>query len=157
MKKPETERKFLVDRKKWEACERPEGVSYRQGYLLTGEDMTIRVRVAGTQGFLTIKGKREGFSRTEFEYPIPAGEAEDLLRISGKALVEKRRHIVIHEGRRWEVDDFEGENKGLLMAEIELDDPGEAFILPAWIDREVTFDERYYNAYLAQHPFREWA
>jgi adenylate cyclase len=145
----ETERKFLVTHDGWR---RPDpGQRYHQGYLCTGE-VTVRVRRAASRGFLTIKGSRNGSVRPEFEYEIPVGEAEELLNLCHHPLIEKVRHEVLHSGMVWHVDEFAGENTGLILAEIELSHPGQAVVLPDWIGEEVTSDERYRNSRLADAP-----
>lgn len=156
MKNFEIERKYLVDHEKWLLTAKPAGISYLQGYLSIDEDKIIRVRVAGDKGFLTIKGKPATISHPEFEYPIPAEEARDILRLFTNRLVEKVR-IRIQAGELvWEVDEFHGANEGLIMAEIELDSEDGLFEKPAWVGEEVTADERYYNAYLSQNPYKNW-
>ncbi|HEY6162349.1 MAG TPA: CYTH domain-containing protein [Bacteroidia bacterium] len=152
----EIERKFLVDREKWAGVKPHKSVSMKQGYLLSDGDKTLRVRVAGDQGFVTIKGRTKGLSRPEFEYEVPVNDAEELLKLFGGKLVEKVRHYVQHGKHLWEVDEFSGKNAGLLVAEVELDSEEEKFERPEWIDKEVTTDKRYSNASLAARPFSEW-
>ena len=152
----EIERKFLVDRDLWSLLTKPAGTSYLQGYLSIDEDKVVRIRAAGEKGFLTIKGKSDTFSHSEFEYEIPVTEAAELIRQFATSRVEKVR-IKIPTGKYvWEVDEFHGDNEGLLMAEIELENPEDVFEKPAWLGREVTGDKRYYNAHLSLHPFRTW-
>jgi len=156
MKNLEIERKFLVNKGKWSVIAKPEGISYLQGYLSIDEEKIVRVRVAGDKGFLTIKGRSETFSHPEFEYPIPAEEARELINSYTTSRVEKVR-IRIPVGKYvWEVDEFHGENDGLLIAEIELEDPDDVFERPAWLGEEVTGDKRYYNSWLSTNPFRTW-
>jgi adenylate cyclase len=116
----------------------------------------VRVRIAGERAFLTIKGAAIGATRAEFEYEIPVADARQLLPLCDGALVRKRRHVVEHAGNRWEVDEFEGDNTGLVVAELELQAAGQAFARPEWLGREVTDDPRYYNSSLAAHPYRNW-
>ena len=152
----EIEHKFLVVNDQWRAAAAP-GIFYCQGYLANSEGASVRVRRAGEQAYLNIKSMTLGIKRHEFEYSIPVDEAEemlDLLCIGG--LIEKTRYRVEHAGHVWEVDVFEGDNEGLIVAEIELSHEGEAFDLPAWAGQEVSHDSRYYNVCLAQHPYREW-
>jgi CYTH domain-containing protein len=156
MHKLEIERKFLVDREKWNSLEKPAGMAYIQGYLSIDEDKVVRVRVAGNKGFLTIKGKSETFSHPEYEYGIPEEDARNLIREYAIATVEKVRTRIPAGKHTWEVDEFEGGNKGLLMAEIELENAEDDFEKPAWIGKEVTGDRRYYNASLSLHPFTIW-
>ena len=152
----ETEKKFLVKRDRWEKV-KIQGTLYRQGYMLRNENKTIRIRlIEGEAGYLTIKGKTEGFSRPEYEYPIPEKDAEELLRNFCDAIVVKKRYTVKVEDKLWEVDEFLGDNEGLIVAELELKDEREVFHLPDWIDREVTEDPRYYNSQLSIHPFKNW-
>lgn len=150
----EIERKFLVAADDWRG--ETVGVPIRQGYLSRGIGTTVRVRRAGAQARLTIKGPVSDGVRPEFEYDIPAAEAEQLLALCGTALVEKTRYEVPHRGHVWEVDVFEGRNAGLVVAEIELDSVGELVELPDWVGTEVTDDPRYLNASLAERPFRDW-
>ena len=151
----EIERKFLVQGDVWREGAR--GVAYRQGYLTTDPERTVRVRIAGDQAFLTIKGKTRGATRAEFEYPIPTEDAARLLDgLCLRPLVEKTRYTLHHGAHEWVLDEFHGDNAGLLMAEIELGSEDEAFALPPWAGREVTEDPRYYNANLIARPYREW-
>ncbi len=156
MKKTEIERKFLVYKEQWLTLTKPPGTRYIQGYLSIDDDKVVRVRVAGDKGFLTIKGKSETFSHPEFEYEIPPDEAGAMIRLFTTSCIEKMRTRIPVGEHVWEVDEFQGENSGLLMAEIELGDPEEYFEKPAWVGEEVTGDQRYYNAYLSLHPFRTW-
>lgn len=151
----EIERKFLVRRDLWQ----PEvvGTAFRQGYLCLDPERTVRVRLAGERGFLTIKGASERGARAEYEYAIPAAEAAELLdTLCHRPLIEKIRYRLEVGGHFWEVDEFFGDNAGLLLAEIELEDIDEPFARPDWLGEEVTDDPRYYNAALCRHPFREW-
>ena len=156
MNNVEIERKFLVDKEKWSRLTKPQGTRYLQGYLSIDEDKVIRVRVAGDMGFLTIKGKSDTISHPEFEYAIPVEDALELLQKYTKTLIEKIRTRIPAGNHVWEVDVFLGENKGLLMAEIELECPEDEFEKPAWVGEEVTGDKRYYNAYLSLNPFSMW-
>lgn len=152
----EIERKFLVRHEGWR--EGAVGVPYRQGYLLADGDRTIRVRVAGDRGYLTIKGPMQGISRSEYEYEIPVAEAQELLAtLCQGSAVEKHRHRIEYAGKVWEVDEFHGANHGLIVAEIELSDPDESFERPDWIGEEVSHDRRYGNAYLSFSPYSTWA
>jgi len=152
----EIERKFLVDHEKWKKHKKREGTHYRQGYLLDQANSTIRVRSAGKKGFITIKGSTSGISRKEFEYSIPVKEAIELIDGFAKSEVEKIRYRIRYKGKLWEVDEFLGDNDGLIMAEIELQSEDEAFEKPTWITREVSDDKRYYNSYLSKKPFKTW-
>lgn len=152
----EIERKFLVDHKIWKSVRKPEGEHFRQGYLLTEKSKSIRVRQTPTTAFLTIKGATEGATRSEFEYEIPFDDATELLNQFSIAELTKIRYKIEFEGKLWEVDEFLEENRGLLVAEIELESEDEEFKTPNWIAEEVTKDARYYNANLVQTPFTKW-
>ncbi|MRR55371.1 MAG: CYTH domain-containing protein [Deltaproteobacteria bacterium] len=151
----EIERKFLVKNDSWKnGCP---GLPCRQGYLVTGEDITVRVRILGDQGYLTVKGRTEGISRDEFEYRIPVADAEAMLgSMSRGGTVEKIRYHVDVKGFTWDVDEFLGGNKGLVLAEVELEDEEQQPEFPDWLGQEVTGEVRYYNAYLAGNPFSTW-
>lgn len=151
----EIERKFLVTGDGWR--ERAEGLSYRQGFLSTEPERTVRVRVAGKRGTLTIKGISIGPRRTELEYEIPLADAEHMLdTLCIRPLIEKTRHTLKLGTHSWEVDVFEGDNAGLVVAEIELQNEDEAFDRPSWLGEEVTHDPRYFNSNLVAHPYRAW-
>lgn len=152
----ERERKYRVTSDGWrDAVET--STAYRQGYLCTGEGVTVRVRVAGGAAWLAVKGPTEGISRAEFEYPVPVGDAEEMLReLCRGTLVEKTRHVVAYRGLRWEIDEFEGANRGLVVAEVEVDSSERQVPVPAWAGAEVSGEPRFYNAALAEHPFSEW-
>jgi adenylate cyclase len=156
MKHLEIERKFLVDKEQWSLTSKPGGIVYVQGYLSIDKDKIVRVRVAGEKGFLTIKGVSDTFSHPEFEYTIPPGDARELIQMYAVTRIEKVRTRIPVGNHVWEVDEFLGENEGLLMAEIELESPEESFYRPAWLGEEVTGDGRYYNAYLSLNPFCTW-
>lgn len=151
----EIERRFLVAGDQW----RPGAVASQmtQGYLSTDPERVVRVRLAGAQGFLTIKGPSAGPARSEFEYPVPAADARELLGLCGGAVVEKTRWQVRHAGNDWVVDEFSGPNQGLILAEIELPAADHPFALPPWAGMEVTADHRYANASLAVRPFATFA
>jgi adenylate cyclase len=118
---------------------------------------TVRVRIEGERAVITIKSKSVGATRGEWEYPIPVPDATELLdRLCEQPLVEKVRHRIAHAGHTWEVDEFLGENAGLVVAEIELGSEDEAFDQPGWIGQEVTGDPRYYNSSLIRHPYSKW-
>ncbi|HEX2010114.1 MAG TPA: CYTH domain-containing protein [Roseateles sp.] len=151
----EIERKFLVAGEGWrQPPERQQRFS--QGYLSRDPARTVRVRQAGEKAFLTIKGQTVGASRAEFEYEIPPADAQQLLLLCEGPLIDKIRHLCEHRGALWEVDEFLGDNAGLVVAEIELGSEDEAFERPAWLAEEVTGDVRYYNANLAATPYRSW-
>lgn len=152
----EIERKFLVASDAWRAPGLEVG-RYRQGYLARGEACVVRVRIAGERAFLTLKGRALNLTRPEYEYDIPAHDAEAMLaQFAQGALVEKTRYLVPHAGRTWEVDVFHGENEGLVLAELELSREDEPFVRPPWLGREVSSEPRYQNASLALRPYRSW-
>jgi len=150
----EIERKFLVDHTLWKPTD--EGTKIIQAYLGLYPSPTVRIRIAGEKGFLTIKGRSQTIARPEFEYEVPLNEALEMLDLAISNPVEKIRYEVKHEGFLWEVDVFSGKNSGLIMAEIELDSESQEFQRPDWLLEEVTTDGRYYNSYLSGCPFSEW-
>ena len=152
----EIERKYMVYHKKWQALIKPEGHHYRQGYILTGPKKTIRIRMTEAECFITIKGESIGATRLEYEYEIPRKDAEELLNNFCAAELEKNRYKIIYKNKLWEVDEFLGENEGLIIAEIELKEEDEIFEIPEWVANEITGDERYYNANLVQNPYQNW-
>jgi adenylate cyclase len=151
----EIERKFLLENDSWRGQD--SGKRYRQGYLSTVKERTVRVRTTGDKAFLTVKGITVGASRSEYEYEIPVADANEMLdRLCERPLIEKTRHRISHAGLVWEIDEFEGENRGLITAEVELKDEHQSVTLPAWIGQEVTGDPRYFNANLVAKPFITW-
>ncbi len=152
----EIERKFLVRDDRWRR-QADGGTVIRQGYLAGSERGSIRIRVAGDTATLNIKSATLGVRRLEYDYPIPMGEAQEMLdQLCEKPLIEKVRYRVPSSGHLWEVDVFTGANEGLVVAEIELEEEGESFDLPEWVGEEVSHDPRYYNTCLVSHPYREW-
>ena len=156
MKNLEIERKFLVRKEKWLSLEKPPGILYVQGYLSIDPDKVVRVRIAGEKGYITIKGTSETIVHPEFEYAIPEADAREMLRLFTTSLVEKVRTRIPTGQLVWEVDEFGGENEGLIIAEIELETADDPFEKPDWVGEEVTADGRYYNAYLSLNPYRNW-
>lgn len=151
----EIERKFLVNSDAWRTLGEP--VFFRQGYLSTHKERTVRVRIEGERAVLTIKGKNVGATRGEWEYPLPVAEAAELLDgLCEQPLIEKYRRKIAHGGHVWEVDEFLGVNAGLVVAEIELQSESELFDKPQWIAQEVTDDVRYLNSNLIKHPYSAW-
>lgn len=152
----EIERKFLVKNDLWRG--QAEGaIPLCQGYLARSPDATVRVRIAGKDAWLTVKGRNEGCTRAEFEYAIPLAEAREILdRVALHPCIEKTRYLVRCGGHLWEVDLFAGENEGLIIAEIELGSEQEPFERPEWVGEEVTGDPRYYNSNLIDHPYLRW-
>jgi adenylate cyclase len=149
----EIERKFLVVGDAWRDAP---AVFYSQGYLNRDKARTVRVRIAGEEAFLTVKGASVGASRAEFEYPIPLWDARELLAMCEQPLIEKNRRKIPHEGLIWEVDEFLGENLGLIVAELELPAEDAVFTRPDWIGEEVTGDARYFNSNLSRTPVTRW-
>ena len=151
----EIERKFLVDQSRWSPPS--DGVPYRQGYLSQDLKRVVRIRLAGEKGYLTIKGVTTGISRREFEYEIPVCEARDMLdHMCHRPQIEKMRYLIPYQGFTWEVDEFSGENEGLIVAEIELQSESDPFSKPEWVGQEVSEDPRYYNVNLIANPYRRW-
>ncbi|QAU35379.1 CYTH domain-containing protein [Janthinobacterium sp. 17J80-10] len=151
----EIERKFLVSGDAWKAA--AAGILYRQGYLSTDKARTVRVRIAGERAFLTIKGLAKALARAEFEYEIPLADAAEMLdQLCLKPLIEKRRYTVDWQGLCWEIDEFLGDNFGLVVAEVELDSADQVIDLPEWVGQEVSDDARYFNSSLIAHPFSTW-
>ena len=152
----EIERKFLVKDLSWKDSA-TSFKDFRQGYFPTGEGVTVRARIAGDRARLTIKGPVSGISRAEFEYPIPVEDA--IAFLSGfcvHPVILKRRWYVPFGAFTWEIDEFDGQNKGLIVAEIELDAPDREFPAPPWLGREVSHESRFRNSRLVRHPFSEW-
>ena len=150
----EIERKFLLKNDGWRQVE---GLLYRQGYLNSNRHRTVRVRTIGEKAFLTIKSKSVGATRSEYEYEIPVSDANAMLdELCEKPIIEKTRHKVEFGGFTWEIDEFYGENEGLILAEIELPTADTDFALPPWIGEEVTEDARYFNANLVSNPYKNW-
>ena len=150
----EIERKFLVVSDDYKLTAKT--VDIRQAYLSIDENMAIRVRVEGIQASINIKSKKSERVNHEFEYVIPLDEAQSLIKMSSYLMIEKTRHVVGYKGKTWEVDEFHGDNSGLTVAEIELDDENEVFEKPPWLGEEVTDDYQYLNSNLAKNPFSSW-
>ncbi|MBL8508673.1 MAG: CYTH domain-containing protein [Chitinimonas sp.] len=150
----EIERRFLLKNEGWRGL--AEGEWLKQGYLSVERERTVRVRIKGEQAWLTLKANISNVSRHEFEYPIPLADAETIMNAMCPMLVEKRRHRIALGGHVWEVDEFSGQNAGLVLAEIELSDEAEAYERPDWLGEEVTEDPRYTNAHLSRHPWPTW-
>lgn len=149
----EIERKFRVKEGSWRNAK---GMRYRQGYLNSAKERVVRVRTINDKGYLTIKGLTVGASRLEFEYEIPRADADLLLDICEKPLIEKTRFKVIEGGFVWEIDEFFGDNRGLIVAEVELDSEDQDFPKPDWVLEEVTGDPRYFNSNLIKKPYKMW-
>jgi adenylate cyclase len=152
----EIERKFRLIDDSWREQIQSSAL-LRQGYLANTARASVRVRLAGNEGWLSVKAMTPGRARAEYEVAIAAAEANEMLaQLCEGPLVEKWRHIIVHAGSEWEIDEFLGENAGLIVAELELESEDAAFAAPAWLGPEVTDDERYYNFRLSQHPWRHW-
>ncbi len=149
----EIERKFLVVNDQWRDAS---PVTYRQGYLNPGKDRVVRVRIAGDDAWLTVKGITNMMSRQEFEYSIPVDDAQQMMKMCEGPLIEKYRRNIPHGDHIWEVDEFLGDNAPLVVAEVELSSEDEVFERPSWVGEEVTEDPRYFNANLSVHPFSQW-
>tara|TARA_Y100000294_G_C8514893_1_gene320402 strand:+ start:652 stop:1119 length:468 start_codon:yes stop_codon:yes gene_type:complete len=150
----EIERKFLIDHAR--LPNNMKGVKYAQGYIAINEDGIVRIRIKGNIAVLTIKTSGTGISRDEFEYEIPLDDAKSLLVLFNDKIIYKTRYKIIYDGKEWEIDEFHKQNDGLWLAEIELESENESFAFPEWLTKEVTDDEKYYNAYLSKHPFKLW-
>jgi adenylate cyclase len=150
----EIERKFLVKEGAWR---NEKGTTYRQGYLNSAKERTVRVRIIDVNGYLTVKGVSRGAVRVEYEYEIPGVEAEAMLNdLCEKPLIEKMRYKIEFKGLVWEVDEFSGENQGLIVAEVELESEDQTFAKPEWVGKEVTGDPKYFNANLIHYPYSMW-
>ena len=151
----EIERKFLVKGDGWRKGAR--GTFCRQGYLVARDDLVVRVRLLGEKAFLTIKGRKTGLACPEYEYPLPVADAQDMLaRICLRPFIEKIRYTLDFKGVVWEIDEFAGENKGLVVAEVELEQEHQVIELPDWVGREVSCDPKYLNMNLMKYPYRRW-
>jgi adenylate cyclase len=152
----EIEHKFLLANNDWRKNIQ-KSIKYKQGYLNSQPTSSIRVRITDSQAWLNIKSATIGTQRLEFEYEIPISDAEEIINIlCSKPLIEKTRHFVPHEDNIWEIDEFECDNQGLIIAEIELTEAGKAFTKPQWVGAEVTDQLRYYNNNLVANPYNKW-
>lgn len=151
----EIERKFLVKGEAWRSLAR--GTACRQGYLNSAKERTVRVRTIDEKAFLTIKGLTVGATRAEYEYEIPVADCNAMLdALAEKPIIEKKRYKAPFAGLAWEIDEFFGENAGLIVAEVVLESEGQTFRKPEWVGEEVTADPRYFNSNLIKHPFTRW-
>ena len=146
----EIERKFLVDKAEWEKVEKPSPKKIVQAYILNSPEKTVRARIKGSKGFLTIKGATVGISRNEFEYEIPVEEAEEMIRLFAEKIISKDRYEIKVGNHLWEIDEFHGNLEGLILAEIELSNEYETFEQPIWATEEVSTDINYYNSKLIE-------
>lgn len=152
----EIERKFLIKNDSWKK-EFSSRNKIIQGYLNSIPERTVRIRITKNKGFLTVKSKNKGSFRKEFEYEIPLLDAKELVLLCEQPIIEKTRHLINQGIHIWEIDVFEGENKGLEVAEIELSQENETFSIPSWIGKEVTEETKYYNSQLIENPFSNWS
>lgn len=153
----EIEHKFLIADDSWRQAA-DAGVTIKQGYLIGAKQASVRVRIEGGKASLNIKSATLGVRRQEFEYAIPMEDAQSLLStLCEKPFIEKVRYLVYYAGKKWEIDVFEGDNAGLVVAEVELQDEAEEFDKPTWVGKEVSDDPRYYNTCLSQHPYKDWS
>jgi adenylate cyclase len=151
----EIERKFLAKGDAWRSLS--QGTMYRQGYLNSARERTVRIRTVGDKAFLTVKGLTVGATRSEYEYEIPFDDCNAMLdALAEKPLIEKKRYKIAAGALTWEVDEFFGDNEGLIVAEVELQSETQPFEKPAWVGAEVTGDPRYFNSSLIKHPFTRW-
>lgn len=152
----EVERKFLLTSDIWRSTIHA-SIAMRQGYLSNEQSCSVRVRTSSDRAWLNIKSVTVGAQRQEFEYGIPLVDGNQILdTLSRKPLIEKMRHIVEFGKHFWEIDEFTGDNTGLIVAEIELGSPDESFEKPPWLGEEVTFEARYYNTNLSNSPYKDW-
>jgi len=152
----EIERKYLIDKTLWDKVTPERSVPITQVYLSTEPNKTIRVRTLGDRGYITIKGKTTGITRSEYEYEIPLLDAEELIDLYGTKYIKKIRHYVQSGNHLWEVDEFLEFNAGLFVAEIELTKEDEDYEMPTWVKKEVSHDKRYSNSNLAEQPYTSW-
>lgn len=151
----EIEHKYLVHKDAWKPS--TDEVLYRQGYLSSAKERVVRVRVAGDKAYLTVKGLTTGVTRLEFEYSIPIADAAIMLdKLCERPLIEKTRYREEYQGHCWEIDEFHGDNTGLVIAEIEVSSATESFAVPPWAAAEVSDDSRYFNANLGVNPYKNW-
>lgn len=151
----EIERKFLVDPDKLPALSG--GHAIKQGYIPTADLTTVRVRISNENAYLTIKGQTHGNTRSEFEYPVPVPDAEQMLNeLCQQPFIDKTRYLIQHEQHTWELDIFHGDNEGLRVAEVELSSEDERVNLPNWVTQEVSGEVKYYNSQLLKHPYKDW-
>jgi CYTH domain-containing protein len=151
----EIERKFVVKGDSWRSLAK--GTTYRQGYLNTAKERTVRIRTIADKAFLTIKGLTKGATRDEYEYEIPLADCNKMLdTLAEKPIIDKKRYKIPFNGITWEIDEFFGENSGLIVAEVELKSEDQVFKKPKWVGEEVTGDPRYFNANLIKHPYTKW-
>lgn len=153
----EIERKFIVNKILWQELHNPVNATFiQQAYLSTDPKCSVRIRVTDSKALITIKGETKGISREEFEYSVPLHDGLEIMQLAGTPVLIKRRYVISYQGYNWEVDEFHGDNEGLILAEVELDADTENPEWPDWIDKEVTGDPRYFNLQLAINPINHW-
>lgn len=153
----EIEHKFLVNNEEWKEQVR-DSVDYQQGYLSSDKKRSIRVRISDNKAWLNIKSATIGTSRQEYEYEIPLEEGQEIIEsLCEKPIIEKTRYFVPYQQHLWEVDVFNGDNEGLIVAEVELSEVGEGFAKPSWLGKEVTEELKYYNNSLCKNPYKDWS
>lgn len=153
----EIERKFIVNKILWQGLHDPVDASFiQQAYLSTDPKCSVRIRITDNKALITIKGETKGIAREEFEYSIPLNDGLEIMQLAGTPVIIKRRYVISYQGYNWEVDEFHGDNEGLILAEVELDADTENPEWPDWIDKEVTGDPRYFNLQLAINPINHW-
>jgi adenylate cyclase len=151
----EIERKFLVRGNSWRDLAK--GTAYRQGYLNSAKERTVRIRTIDAKAFLTVKGLTVGATRSEYEYEIPLSDCNAMLdTLAEKPIIDKKRYKVPFDGLTWEIDEFFGDNAGLIVAELELESESQVFNKPEWVGKEVTGDPRYFNSNLINNPYNRW-
>lgn len=149
----EIERKFLVHNKPWELYQSVKTTTIKQGYISKSRKHTVRIRVTDKKAMITIKGPTKGMSRAEYEYEIPYQDGLDLIKMCDGEIIDKTRYVVTDEYNQvWDIDQFNGINSGLVVAEIEIPSEDTPIVLPSWVKTEVTYDKRYTNVYLSSHP-----
>jgi len=152
----EIERKFLINLSELGNLE--DGIPIKQAYISTTDNTVVRIRLTGNSAFITLKGENRGATRSEYEYAIPADDAKEIIsELCSGPLIEKTRYKVFHSGHTWEIDIFHGNNDGLIVAEVELEDENENIEIPNWVTAEVTDDAKYYNLNLLKNPYCKWA
>jgi len=153
----EIERKFIVNKILWQELNNPvNAIFIQQAYLSTDPKCSVRIRITDNKALITIKGETKGISREEFEYSVPLNDGLEIIQLAGTPVLIKRRYVISYQGYNWEVDEFDGDNEGLILAEVELDADTENPEWPDWIDKEVTGDPRYFNLQLAINPINQW-
>lgn len=153
----EIERKYLVNKILWQNLRDPVSACFiQQAYLSVDPKCSVRIRIKDSKALITIKGETMGMSREEFEYTVPLNDGLEIMRMAGTPVITKHRYQMQQDGFTWEIDEFYGDNEGLIIAEVELENENQDPEWPEWIDREVTGDPRYFNIQLAINPINHW-